>query len=516
MKIILILAAALLTALSGILSGRRLLHVLQLESYQLPGYFRSLRRGIVHLVWPGAALALVCVPVLWAPSQPLVAWVGLTALQAALGASLWFWRSRQKEKKRFVLTERVRRLLAVHLGVSTLAALLLFALCPQGMLLLPVFEPLLLALAARCAEPIERRINRQFADDARARLQAMPKLIRIGITGSYGKTSTKFLLRDILSVRWNVLATPGSFNTTMGVTRVIREMLTGTADVFIAEMGARHPGDIAELMELVQPTVGILTSIGPQHLDTFGSVEGVAAAKNELLLGLPEEGIAVVAHGTYCDPLYEACTVRNKAQSDTLLACEDVRVGSWGTRFTLIQRSTGERVSCETQLLGTHAIDNLMLCAHAALMLGMTLSEVAQGIRRCKPVEHRLQLIAGGTITIIDDAFNSNPVGAAAAMEVLAAFPGRHVVVTPGMVELGAEEAAYNRALGGQIAAAADLVFLVGKKHTAPIAEGLREAGFPEESLHIVQDLDEARRRMERLLHAGDVVLYENDLPDNY
>ena len=491
--------------------GRRLAHLYQLESYQLPGYFRSLRRALPGAAIPGMAAALAGVlPFLLGAQLPLCALIG-----AAAGCVFWQYERRRKQKKPFVVTDRVRRFFIIHILTGFLIALFLSG--GFAVLFLPAVEFLILPLSACIAGPVEARIAGEFVKDAKRRLDAMPDLIRIGITGSYGKTSTKFLLRDILSVRWNVLATPGSFNTTMGVTRVIREMLTGTHQVFIAEMGARHPGDIRELTDLVRPTVGILTSIGPQHLDTFGTVERVAKTKNELIAGLPEGGTAIFARdGAFCEKLYRECPLNDKLLAGDLIRADEIAVGPWGTRFTLSDRDTGESVLCETKLLGRHAVDNLLLCVTAARRLGFTMEEIGAGVARCHPVEHRLQLIPAGGITIIDDAFNSNPAGAKAALDVLVQFPGRRVIVTPGMVELGAEEEKYNEEFGRQIASACDMAILVGVRHTAPIARGLKAEGFPEEKIVVVSSFAEAQERMKELLTAGDVVLYENDLPDNY
>ena len=171
----------------------------------------------------------------------------------------------------------------------------------------------------------------------------------------------------------------------------------------------------------------------------------------------------------------------------------------------------------ETRLLGEHSIANLLLCCTAAKALGMTLEEIALGVSRCEPVEHRLQLITGaGGVSIIDDAFNANPVGAQAALRVLKHFPGRRIIVTPGMVELGGREEEFNRAFGEQMASSVDIAILVGKKHTRPIAEGLLAAGFDEDNLHVVGSLGESTELLHTMMRAGDVVLYENDLPDNY
>ena len=500
---------AVWVALGSVLAMRKLLHYFQLESYQLPGYAKSVKRNFAKAQLPGTVLAIVCLMV----GPP--AFSALCAL--AVGAGFYWMARRTKAKKALVFTPRMKRLCAVLLALEIVMGLALSLITPKLCLLVPLCAPLMLALAAQCAAPMEKRINMGFYRDAQKRLEARPDLIRIGVTGSYGKTSTKFLLRTILSERYNVLATPSSFNTAMGVTRIIREQLRPEHEVFIAEMGARHVGDIRELVELVHPTMGLLTSVGPQHLDTFGNIETVAATKYELIDGLPQDGIAVFARdGAICEQLYEKCPLKGRHLAGEQIWAEHIAVGPEGSTFELVSRD-GTRVPCQTCLLGEHAIANLMLCAQAALCLGMTVQEIAAGIARCQSVEHRLQLLpTGNGVTVIDDAFNSNPVGAAAALRVMKNFPGRRIIITPGMVELGEKEAEYNRAFGEQMAESVDIAILVGGKHTAPIWEGLKAKGFARENCFIVASLDESTRVLGSLVRAGDVVLYENDLPDNY
>ena len=512
--IITVLEAMVLTGCS-LAAGWRLLHYFQLESYQLPGYWRSIRRNANKALLPPLALSALGVAGV-ALGAPVIVRLVLMALLACV----LFRRARkEKAKKPFVITERVKRLIAMHAATAFVCAVLLLAVSPVLGYLVPALEAALVALAALCAAPIEKGINQQFVNDAKARLAERPDLIKIGITGSYGKTSTKFLLRDILSVKYNVLATPSSFNTTMGVTRVIREQLTRSHQVFIAEMGARHVGDIAELVDLVHPTMGLITSVGPQHLDTFGTIERVRDTKYELIAGLPEDGTAIFARdGAICEELYARCPQKKKYMPGDLIAASDVEVGPWGSRFTIEDKKTGEKAQCQTKLLGEHAISNLLLCCTAARRLGMTLPEIAVGVARCQPVEHRLQMLGTGDlgVTIIDDAFNSNPVGAKAALRVMAGFPGRRIIITPGMVELGGEEDAFNEAFGEQMAKSVDVAILVGKRHVQPIVNGLRKAGFPEEQIHVVASLEESTKVLHAMMRSGDVVLYENDLPDNY
>ena len=446
--------------------------------------------------------------------------LGLLAVAVLAGVGIGKVFSEKHAKKAFVFTGRIKRLMVMlALVLAALGWLFQRTVVVWNLLFLwPLFLPLVVALAGLLAWPIEKAISELYFRDARRKLLSIPGLIRIGITGSYGKTSTKFLLRDILSVKYSVLATPSSFNTTMGVTRVIREQLTGSHQVFIAEMGARHVGDIRELVELVRPTMGLITSVGPQHLDTFGTIERVRDTKYELIDGLPQDGTAIFARdGAICEELYARCPLEKKYMPGDLIAASDVEVGPWGSRFTLEDTQTGEKVACQTRLLGEHAIANLLLCCTAARCLGLTLEEIAQGVARCQPVEHRLQLLDGGAgVTIIDDAFNANPVGAKAALRVLGGFPGRRIIITPGMVELGGEEDAFNAAFGEQMAACVDEAILVGRRHVQPIVNGLLRAHFPQEHIHVVGSLEESTKVLHGMMKPGDVVLYENDLPDNY
>ena len=521
------LVPALLLTASTVLGTLETLHMLQLESYQLDGYRRWIAANKERAYVKGFVSAIVSLLSMTALSFFAGVWTYfLTAVVALFCALTCFLLYRRRPaKKKLVFTARVKRLLAVHAALW-FAIYLLLDIAGEWVIqvrALPFAVPALwvwaLALSALLAQPMERAINRAYFRDAQKKLRADETLIRVGITGSYGKTSTKFILATILREKYNVLATPSSFNTPMGITRVVREQLKPEHQVFLAEMGARHKGDIQELVELVRPKYGILTSVGPQHLETFGSIETVAATKYELIEGLPSDGAAVFAgDGGICESLY-AKTGIDKTLAGLSGTCavraEDIAVGPEGSTFTLV--APQGRVACRTPLLGRHNIQNAVLCAAMALKLGLSLAEIAAGLSKVEPVEHRLQLIRGaGGVTVIDDAFNANPAGAKAALEVLSGFPGRRICVTPGMVELGEEEEELNRLFGRQMASACDIAILVGKKRARPIAEGLCEAGFSRDDLHITANLDEATALLSRTTRPGDVVLFENDLPDNY
>ena len=528
-------------AVSCLLSGKILLHYFQLESYQFPGYFRTVRRNLLKAVLPG-----ICVSVLLAAAllpaavlndavwdRPAAGALHLILSVLLLTGGGWFLGRRlseKKAKKAFVLTARMKRLYAVSFAVMTL--ILYFSVRMTNsqpgrdaagtavFICFPLLLPLWIALCGLLAWPVEKLICELYFRDAQRILRERKDLIRIGITGSWGKTSVKFILGTILEEKYHTLVTPASFNTPMGVTKVIRSRLEPGHRVFVAEMGARHVGDIKEMCRLVHPQIGILTSVGPQHLDTFRTVERVAKTKYELIDALPEDGEAFFADdGDLCRQLYEKTNVSKHLtgtdpEKDEVWA-ENIRYSPEGSTFTLCRG--GLRKDCTTQLLGELNIRNILLCAAVAFSLGLSMEQIARGIAKIRPVEHRLQLIRHpGGPNVIDDAFNSNIRGAKQAFQVLKQFPRKRVVITPGMVELGDQEYAMNREFGVAMADCCDAAVLVGRKRSAAIADGLKENGFPEDSVFVVQSLEEATVLMREITGAGDTVLFENDLPDNY
>ena len=522
-----IVPALLLTA-STVFGSLESLHMLQLESYQLDGYRRWIAANKERAYVKGFVSAIVSLLAMTAFSFFAGVWTYFLTAVVALGCGVisFLLYRRRPAKKKLVFTKRVWRLVAVHAALWFVVYLLLdvagdFVIQVRALpFAVPAAWVWTLALSALLAQPMEKAINRRFFRDAQKKLAARPDIIKIGITGSYGKTSVKFILGTILQEKYQTLITPSSFNTPMGVTKIIRERLTPATQVFVAEMGARHVGDIKELCRLVHPRYGVLTSVGPQHLDTFHTLERIKNTKYELMDAVPADGCCFFPDdGAICRELYDRtekekrlCCLHYSPDADVWAT--DVTVSPMGSRFVL--HTSAEEIACETRLLGEHNIQNILLAATVALHLGLTMRQVARGISKLQPVEHRLQLIPSPGITIIDDAFNSNPKGAEAAVKVLGAFQARRIIITPGMVELGGQEAAFNREFGRKICGNADIAILVGKKHTQPIAEGLLAAGFPQGNLHVVASLDEATALLRQIGRPGDIAMFENDLPDHY
>ena len=442
----------------------------------------------------------------------------------------------EEVKKPLVFTNRAKRLFTTNLILNTIVLSIVYVFFHKllgNILYFPVvlllgtilyyFQSESLYVSNIIIKPVEDRINMYYYHKAQKKIETMENLHVIGITGSFGKTSTKFITGTILKEKYRVLNTPESYNTPMGLSTIINNELSDKHQVFIAEMGARNIGDIRELAELTKPKIGVITSIGPTHLETFKNLDNIMKTKYELIEELPTDGVAIfnyddehikkLADKTFKEKILYGMEDREKLD----IFAEDVEVSERGSTFT-IKDKKGNSIRCTTKLLGKHNIYNILAGVCVALAMGLNFQEIKRGIEKIKPIPHRLNIINPGTgITIIDDAFNSNPMGAKAALEVLSQFQGgRKIIVTPGMVELGTMEEDANREFGMNIGKVCDFVILVGEKRTIPIYEGLMEVGYNKDNIFVVNSLDEATKVIQKIAAPKDVILFENDLPDNY
>lgn len=453
----------------------------------------------------------------------------------------------EKEKKPLVFTPRLKRLggfiliiltaawyILLDLGTITItmrdfAATFLNTdpyLLSFGLVIIDMFVPASVLIAAWILHPVETAIQNKFKKQARNKLATMPGLAIVAITGSYGKTSTKFVIDAFLKERMNVCVTPGSFNTPMGICKVINNNLEASHDVLILEMGARYEGNIKELCEIARPDIAVITNVGLSHLETFGSREAIAREKSTLARELKYGGILVI-NGD--DPQVKAMSkLRNDVSvimtgMDGTIRAMNIETGPSGTSFMIQWLNNDgaiqEQEMIQTQLLGSHNIQNLLLGAAVARHFHIRPQTIALAAAKMKPIEHRLELKVRNGLMVIDDAFNSNPVGAKNAVDVLSSFRGgRKIIITPGMIELGDAEEEQNRIFGRHIGNAdIDLSILVGEKRTRPIYEGIRSAENQKGiDIKIVRSLFEANDILAQYARTGDVVLYENDLPDSY
>ena len=529
-----ILVLALLFA--AFFKTKRSLHMLQQNLYNENNRYVKwvLKNYKQFLDWDIALVLIAFVGSLVFYDLEVVSLIGIIGL-IVFGYLIGFnWIKRIKNdqnKKPLVVTARIKRL------ICTILVLYFIPLCFMSyyisdtsfvwqMLLVITFmiyfNAFVVYLANIINYPIERLVYLHYKTKAQRKLKSMSNLKIIGITGSYGKTSSKNILSDILNIKYNALPTPRNLNTFNGLIMTVNNHMDKFTDIFIAEMGAYVKGEIKGLCKLVKPKYGILTRIGTAHLETFGSEENITEGKFELIESLPSDGFAVL-NGD--DPKQVSYKLKNKVKTiwigieneDVDVRATNIKCSSKGTSFDVIFKDDSKKYSFETKLLGDHNVYNILAGIACGVEFGVDVEDLVQAVKAVRPVEHRLELKRLGNFYQIDDAYNSNPVGAANACKVLGMMPGIKVVVTPGMIELGAKENEYNMTFGEQIAEVADYVVLIGEKRTKPIKDGLINKGFDKDKIIVFNDVRDAYHFIRTLTGKKDVyALFENDLPDTY
>ncbi|MBJ7596207.1 MAG: UDP-N-acetylmuramoyl-tripeptide--D-alanyl-D-alanine ligase [Candidatus Dormibacteraeota bacterium] len=514
----------------------------QIEEYEAPRLFDwggtrawSLHTSALAAAAPVAVATLFSVADLARPGLRLAlaaSWlVGVAAAQA-----VWRW---LPPKKELVFTPRMRRLLAT---TALLAALLGALVCIAVELAPPwlggaaaavigigvtTLALVLPATANIINAPVEAQVRRGFLRHARRRLEAVHPLV-IAVAGSYGKTSTKHILAEMLERYGPTLATPKSFNTLMGVSKTINQNLEDRHRTFVVEMDAYGPREIASICALVHPTHALLTSVGPQHLERFGTIERIGDALYETIDALPTDGFAVVYAG---DQQTAGLAARARAaghevirygiedgSADVDVVAANVQITGTGSRFTWRWTAAGLEHDIAVPLLGRHQVLNVSAALATVHRLGLPLEPALDAVASLRPVDHRLQPVAtGNAITVIDDSYNANPVGVHNGLEVLAEMDARQrILVTPGLVELGSVEDAENRRYGEHAAQVCDHVIVMDARPARALREGLHAGGMPDDHVHLVRSLVQATEVIGGIAGPGDAVLFANDLPDTY
>jgi len=387
----------------------------------------------------------------------------------------------------------------------------------------PILNSIFIIVVHFLLLPLEEIIKLFFILKAKIKLKKHKNLIKIGITGSFGKTSTKYILNTILSQKYKVCMSPNSYNTPMGLTKVVNEYLKNEHEVLIAEMGAKKRGEIAFLCKLIKPQHGILTGIGNQHLKTFGSALNIKKTKYELIENLNKEGVAIFnGNNDIVKSLYENSSFIKKYYTalndeNAFISANNIKVNENGSSFNIVIKN---EISffVKTVLLGVHNIENILLSVALSYKLGLTKEQIKLGIEKIKSVPHRLELVkAQNGVIILDDSFNASVEGSSRALDVLKLFENRRkIVMTPGLIELGEKEYEENVLFGERIAKVADICILVNLVNKKLLKEGLLKAGFLEQNIIECDSLKEAKEKLTTLLNKDDVLLIENDLPDVY
>ncbi len=445
---------------------------------------------------------------------------------------------RKDSKKALILTQRATRILITSIIITLLFSLVFaYVSSPALWIVMVQLIPFMLVLGNAFLAPREAAIQRKFYNDAKARLEQINPVI-IGITGSYGKTSVKHILGHILKSYAPTLVTPGSVNTIMGITRIIREQLTPNHKFFIVEMGAYGKGSIASLCDLTPPDFGIITSIGHAHYERFKSLEAVVEAKYELAQAvIAKHGTMIVHEKTL--KFEHSRNIRHKAM-DNFIACGEPKKNARNaTEFSYLAEDDlninsieqtpkglcvkitwkGEKYTLRAPIYGVHHGHNIALSFACAIELGMEAKDIKTALASTPQIKHRLEVKRQIDSTIvIDDAYNSNPPGFRSALHVLSVLAkdngGRAVLITPGIVELGAAHDEVHKTLGALAAEICDVVIVVNPARIPTFIEG-----FHSNHGKMIKEFDRFEQAQEWIFknkQEGDVILLENDLPDIY
>lgn len=534
--------AIALSVINGVLlcfASYKFFQIIQLTGYKVKGYFlwlKDTKAKYIFRIFMLAFLSVICSVVCnvlfdMFDSNYLYSYIGLIFY---FYFSIVFINNLYSAPKKVPLknTARMSRLnIALFIFISGITFILIAVFTELGeyssvfevfkfsiICLTPLMLPVLVPVVHLIMVPIEKLIAQRYIIEAKVHLKHRPDLIKIGITGSYGKTSTKYMLNSILSKKYNVCMTPHSFNTMIGLSKVVNDYLTSENQILIAEMGARNVGDIRKLTEFINPKYAIITNIGSQHMLSFGSAENIEKTKYELIEGLPQDGYAVFfGENEGCKRMYEKCPCSKEivgSVANSKIQASNIKTTTKGTTFTL--NINGESYNFSTKLVGKHNINNLLLCIAMALKLDLTIEEIKSAVADLKAVPHRLEIKENNDITIIDDSYNASVEGVEAAIDVLSKFPSNKIVITPGLVELGKIEKEENTNFGEKLAKVADYVIIVNQVNMQEIKQGLENKKFNMEKVFCVDTLNDAKKKLQEIIKSGDTVLFENDLPDNY
>ena len=514
-------------------SSSKFLQIIQQSGYHVSGYMswlRGTRYKYLSRLFVLSLLSVACSLV----TNSLFDVYHSQAIYSYLGLIFYFYFSgsfilnlvKEPNKTPLVKTKRITRTLTALFIVYTLVTFALIALSTEYFKLLrfgiitltPVLVPFVVVLVFWILYPVEKLINIYYISKAKRKLKKSKDLVRVGITGSYAKTTNKFILTTMLSKKYKTLCSPHSYNTPLGLTRTILQDLDETIQVFVAEMGAKKKGEINELCKLVDPDHALLTGIGSQHLESFKSEENIVQTKKELADWVDAKGGYIVYNGENqkCKTLFEQSSNQNKILAGTnqsFCFATDVVATSKGIQFNLIL--DGKSLQCQTKLLGEYNLQNICMCASLAFKLGVSPNQIKSAIKSLSPAEHRMQLIPSGKNVVIDDSFNASAEGCQAALETLKLFDGySKVIITPGIVEMGKYETETNFNFGKQIASVCDYVIIVNDVNKQSISQGLEQNNFDMEKVFCVENLEKAKEKITELKLENSVILFENDLPD--
>jgi UDP-N-acetylmuramoyl-tripeptide--D-alanyl-D-alanine ligase len=525
----------------------RFLHILQLESYENERFISYVHRNRFY-DFKTSILLLVC-----GVSDALLTFINKTSIQSFLSglfsglifALLIFFVIKEKNPlkkedviKKLVLTDRAKRILISNIVLQLLLLIVFFILLninpfkhPDPISSSKLFVLSMVLVLGNCYILFfsnfltfylwDKKEQSRYIKDAKRILSEINPIV-IAITGSYGKTSTKHITNQLLSARLPVLVTQGSFNTDMGICKTIRESLESHHKYFIVEMGAYRIGSIKRLCNFTPPVIGILTSIGVSHLERFGTRENVLKGKRELIEALPQNGLAIInGDDDFCREAAKASKAPVRffgldKSKDHYAWASSPRYSQDGMIFNISINNVLLK-DVTSPLLGEHNLMNILAGVVCADFLGIDHEVIRRSISSLEPIAHRMVISRDkNNITIIDDSYNSNPEGFKSALLVMQELVGRKILITPGIVELGDASDSIHVDLSEIISKTCDMVFIIENPHIVSLGIALKEKIKIPENLRFFPNLNSAKAELDKIISSGDIVLFENDLTDNY
>lgn len=400
--------------------------------------------------------------------------------------SIFVWY--KKLDKKLVLTWRVKRFLILLISLTLFQDVL--CTLKDACAIYGVFMPL--AIAYIGSYIVEKFLFLTFKKQAKAKLESVPHLQVIAITGSYGKTSIKNFLTEILATKYRVYATPRSVNTLGGIMRDVNESLPTDAEIYICEAGARESGDIYDITTFVEPQTVVVGKVGLAHIEYFKSIENIIATKLEIMQSPRLENAYI--HNSVTEEAHEKVTFFGDDVSNLEATLE-------GTDFSV------DGMNLHTDVLGSFQTMNIEVCIKIAKQFGMSDEEIIKAVRKLTPVEHRLQLIKAGGKIILDDGYNGNIDGMLEGIRLCSLHEGGHrVVVTPGLVESSQE---LNLKLIKAINETFDIVIVTGELNAKIFDENLKV-----KQKTILHDKSKITNILASQTSAGDIILFANDAPN--
>lgn len=452
----------------------------------------------------------------------------------------------RKKLKKPVLTKKTAVLILVNLFVAAVFLFYNFSDVPFfttlfafpqitllfdssfWLLVFDIFTPLITSLIVLSFQPLTVLLRNQLIiKKAKRKREKFKDLLVIGITGSYGKTSTKEFLYKILASKYGekkVLKTKEHQNSEVGISQCILNDLEPEHEIFIAEMGAYNRGGIKLLCDIAKPKIGILTGINEQHMATFGSQENIIKTKYELVESLPEDGLAIFnGDDEYCFELYKRTKKRKKLYNIFSMIVKNVSSDIWAENLKVredfisfnVSSKDGDLADFKLNLFGAHNVSNILGAVIIAKELGIDLKETSEVCQKIKAFPKTMELKKGTRgIAIIDDSYSANPAGVRAALNYLKIYSGRKIIVMPCLIELGKASKRVHKRIGEKIGEICDLAIITTKDRFKEIKQGATKSGMKKENILFLKDPKEIFEKIRSYTTPENVILLESRVPE--